>query len=182
MVQETPEGYRILEGKNLVVVLQTPLSSNLNRRGDFFLAELKEPVIFEDKIVLPEKTQIKGLVKRATKFEKLRSRANLFLLFDQIILPDGRKIPLAASLDTKKGSKVIRVKDEVLKDAMVIGSSALLGSLIAKGRGGDDTKQGLVVGAVAGTGVVLLSNAVEIKLPVGTELTIKLDEPLMIPK
>lgn len=182
MVQETPEGYRILEGKNLVVVLQTPLSSNLNRRGDSFLAELKEPVIFEDKIVLLEKTQIKGLVKRATKFEKLRSRANLFLLFDQIILPDGRKIPLAASLDTKKGSKVIRVKGEAVKDVMVIGSSALLGSLTAKGRGRDDTKQGLIVGAVAGTGVVLLSNAVEIKLPVGTELTIKLDEPLIIPK
>ncbi len=181
-VQETSEGFRIQQGKNLVVILQTALSSNLNKRGDSFLTELKEPVIFKDKIVLPEKTQIGGLVKRATKFEKLGSRATLFLLFDQIILPDGKRIPLAASLDTKKGSKVIRIKGKAVKDATVIGGGALLGSLAAKSSGRNSAKQGLVVGAVAGTGAVFLSNALEVKLPVGTELTIELDQPLVIPK
>lgn len=182
MVQEMPDGYQMQKDKNLIVVLQTALSSNSNKRGDSFVTELKEPIVFKDKTVLPKNTQIKGLVKRATKFERLGDRANLLLLFDQVVLPDGKKIPLAASLDTGEGSKVIKIEGKAVKDATIIGGTALVGSLAGRSRSEEGAQQGLLVGAVAGTGAVLLSNAMEVKLPVGTELTIKLDEPLIIPR
>jgi hypothetical protein len=57
-----------------------------------------------------------------------------------------------------------------------------MGSLAGRTRSEKSAKQGLIIGAVAGTSVVLLSNAREVKLPVGTELTIKLDKSLIIPK
>jgi hypothetical protein len=181
-VQETPTDYRIEKDKKLTVVLQEPLSSNSNKRGDSFISELKEPIIFKEKTILPKNTQIRGLVKKALKFEKLGDRANLLLLFDQLVLPNGEKIPLAASLDTDKGSKGIKIKGKTVKNATIIGGSALMGSLAGRTRSEKSAKQGLIIGAVAGTSVVLLSNAREVKLPVGTELTIKLDKSLIIPK
>jgi hypothetical protein len=181
-VQETPTDYRIEKDKKLTVVLQEPLSSNSNKRGDSFISELKEPIILKEKTILPKNTQIRGLVKKALKFEKLGDRANLLLLFDQLVLPNGEKIPLAASLDTDKGSKGIKIKGKTVKNATIIGGSALMGSLAGRTRSEKSAKQGLIIGAVAGTSVVLLSNAREVKLPVGTELTIKLDKSLIIPK
>ncbi|UCC95572.1 MAG: hypothetical protein JSW40_02185 [Candidatus Omnitrophota bacterium] len=181
-VSEIPEGYQIQKGTTLVVILKTPLSSNINKRGDSFVSHLKEALTFKDKAILPKNTQIRGLVKRATRFEKLGDRANLLLLFDQIVLPDGKKIPLVASLDTDEGSKVIKIEGKAVKDATIIGGGALVGTLAGRTQGKEGAQRGLVVGTVAGASAVLLSNAMEVKLPVGTELTIKLQEPLLIPK
>ena len=180
-VKETREGYEIMASTELTVILKTPLSSNKNQRGDLFTTTLKKP-FFKKKTILPEGTQIRGLVKRATKFEKIGDRANLLLLFDQVLLPDGKKIPLAASLDTDEGSKVIKIEGKAVRDTTIIGGSALVGSLVGRSKAEEGTSRGLVVGAVAGTGAVLLSNAMEVNLPIGTELVIKLDEPLVIPK
>ena len=182
-VREVPEGYEIQKGTNFAVILQAPLSSNANQRGDTFVTQLKTPLKFKDKVILPKTTQIRGLIKRATKFEKLGDRANLLLLFDQIVLPDGKKIPLEASLDTNEGNKVVKIQGKELKDAAVIVGSGAVGALVGKKTlGKDGAQKGLIIGAGAGTGAVMLSNMKEVKLPQGAELIIKLDEKLFIPK
>lgn len=182
-VIETSEGYQIKQGTELGVVLQTPLSSNINKRGDQFVTRLAQPLMFKGKSILPKETEIRGLVKRVDKFEKLGDRASLFLLFDQIVLPDGRRFPIEASLDTGKGQDALKIKGKIVKDATIIGASALVGTLAGKKTlGKDGEKKGLVVGTVAGAGAVILSNMKEIRLSVDTELIVKLDEPLLIPK
>ena len=182
-ISEMPEGYQINKNTGMTVILITPLSSNDSRRGDTFKTILKSSFTLKDKIILHEKTEIRGLVKRVVKYEKFGDRANLLLLFDQIVLPDGIKIPLEASLDTEKGSDAIKIKGEKVKAIGTVGSSAIIGTLIGnKALGKDGASKGLVVGATAGAGAVLLSDMMEINLPEGTELTIKLDEPLFIPK
>ena len=55
----------------------------------------------------------------------------------------------------------------------------MVGKSAIKDKGG---QKGLVVGAVAGIGAVILSNRKEVKLPVDTELIIRLEEDLFIPK
>jgi len=182
-VKEMPNGYQIQKGTDLSVILETPLSSSTNQRGDQFIALLKEPIIFKNEVILPKDTQIKGLVKRVKKYEKLGDRAGLILLFDQVGLPNGEFIPLAASLDTDRGEKAIKIKGKELQDAKVVGGSAIVGALVGRAAlGKKGTGKGLLVGAAAGTGAVILSNRKEVKLPQGTELIIKLDEPLLIPK
>lgn len=182
-VKEMPHGYQIQKGTDLSVILETPLSSNTNQRGDQFIILLKEPLLFKDKILLSKDTQIRGLVKRVKKYEKLGDRAGLFLLFDQIELPNEKYIPLAASLDTDRGEKVIKIKGKEVQDAKIIGGSAITGALVGKvALGKKGAGKGLLIGATAGTGAVILSNRKEVKLPQGTELIIKLDEPLLIPK
>ena len=181
-VIETSEGYQIKQNTELDVVLQTPLSSNTNNRGDQFVTNLAEPLMFKNKPILPKGIEIRGLVKRVSKYEKLGDRASLLLLFDQIVFPDGRRLPIEASLDTEKGQDVLKIKGKIVKDATIIGGSALVGTLAGKKTlGKEGEKKGLVVGTVAGAGAVILSNMREVSLPNGTELIVKLDEPLLIP-
>ena len=96
-IKEMPDGYQIQKGTDLSVILETPLSSNTNQRGDQFVTLLKEPMLFKNSMILQKDTQIRGLVKRVKRYEKLGDRAGLFLLFDQIVLPSGKVIPLSAS-------------------------------------------------------------------------------------
>ncbi|MFH1624744.1 MAG: hypothetical protein ABID54_06265 [Pseudomonadota bacterium] len=113
---------------------------------------------------------------------QLRDRSSLLLLFDQISLPDRKHIPLVASLDTEKGAKVIKIKGKEIQNAKVVGGSAIVRALAGKtALGKEGTKKGLLIGAGAGAGAVLLSNMKEVKLPEGTELIIKLDQTLFIP-
>ncbi len=70
-----------------------------------------------------------------------------------------------------------------MKDATIIGGSALVGAVAGReSLGKDGAEKGLIIGAGMGTGAVFLSNMREVKLPEKTELLIKLDEPLLIPK
>ena len=104
-VKETPDGYEIKKDTNMVVILQTPLSSNVNQRGDQFTTKLKQPLVFRDKTILAKDTQIRGLVKRVTKYQRFGDRASLVLLFDQIVLPTGRKIPKFSGSESDVGSQ-----------------------------------------------------------------------------
>lgn len=182
-VKETAHGYEIMEYTRLEVVLQTPLSSRLNERGDNFVARLKVPLLYRGKTVLPEGTRVRGLVKRAGRLEGSGNRAGLLLLFDQIVLPGGRTLPMLASLDTAEGDKVIKIKGRETRNARVISSAGISGSLLGKASGQSaGAAKGLMMGVVAGTGAVLLTDEKELKLPAGTELRIRLDVRLTVPK
>ncbi|MFC1624395.1 hypothetical protein ACFL28_03675 [Candidatus Omnitrophota bacterium] len=182
-VKETSNGYEVQKNTSLKVILQTPLSSNTNERGDQFTTYLAQALVFKEKAILPKDTQICGLVKRVKKYEKFGDRASLFLLFDQIVLSDGMRIPLVASLNTEEGNRAIKIEGKIVKNATIIGGSALVGTVVGrKTLGKDGANTGLIVGAGLGAGAVLLSNMKEIKLPAGTELVIKFDELLLLPK
>ena len=164
--------------------MKTPLNSNANQRGDQFVTQLKEPLLFKNKTILPKDTEIRGLIKQATKYVKFGDRAGLVLLFDQIILKDGSRMPLVATLDTDQGSAVVKIKGKGMQNAKVVGGSAIVGALIGKGalKEEDGMQKGLIIGAAVGTGAVFLSNMKEINIPQDTELIIKLEEKLIIPK
>ena len=182
-VAEIDDSYRLNKGINLTVILQNPLSSNENHRGDQFSTRLKESVTFKNHVILSKNTEIRGMVKRVDIFEKYGDQASLLLLFDQIVIQDSIRIPMLASLDTEKGAGVIKIKGQELKNVKIIGGSAVIGALIGnialeeKG-----TEKGLIIGATIGAGAAILSNMKEAKLPQGTELVLELSESTLIPK
>ena len=90
---------------------------------------------------------------------------------------------MQASLDTRRGGEVIKIEGRLVKNAVVVGSGALVGALAGRDvLGKDGAQKGMIVGAAAGAGAVILANMKEVSLPAGAELIIKLDEPLFIPK
>lgn len=182
-VRERGDGYELRAGLSLEVVLQSALSCNGSQRGDAFATRLKAPLVWKGRTVLPEGTKVAGLVQKVTRYEKLGDRASLLLIFDQIALPDGRTVSLDASLDTAKGLGAVRVPGKAMDDARVVGQSAIAGAMIGEAsRGEDGAERGVVIGTAVGTGLVLLSRAREVSLPAGTELTIRLREPALVPR
>jgi hypothetical protein len=182
-IVETSEAFILNPGVNISVILKTPLSTNKNERGDKFISSLKKPITYQGQTILAEGTEIQGLVKRVTKHEKFGDRAGFALIFDQIVLSDGMKLPLAASLDTDKGSEVIKSSEKEINNAKIVGGSTIVGAMVGKaalGKGG--TQKGIILGAAAGTSAVIIGNMKEVNLTAGTELILKLDEPLIIPK
>ncbi|MFC1807935.1 hypothetical protein ACFL0T_06170 [Candidatus Omnitrophota bacterium] len=182
-IKETDTAFEIASGTNMNLILQTPLTSNKNQRGDQFITQLKNDLKDKDKIILPKGSEVRGLVKRVSRYAKFGDRAGMLLIFDQLVLPDGKKLPMSASLDTDKGYEVIRIKGKAARDLKILGGSALVGTLAGKNTlGKDGAQKGLVVGTAAGAGAIILANTKEVSLPQDTELIIKLDEKLIIPK
>lgn len=183
-VTETDDGFLIDAGQSLTINLAVPLSSNKNRRGDSFSSHLANDVsLNQKKIVLPKETEIRGLVTQVNKWNRLGDRAGLVLAFDQIVLKDGSTVPLNASLDTRDGAQAIRIQGREIRDAKVVGTGAIIGALAGRTISEEDgARRGMLIGATVGTGAVLLSNAREVSLPVGTQIKIRLDSALLIPK
>ena len=109
-VEEIGDNYRLTQGTALTVILQNPLNSSENHRGDQFSTRLKESISLKNHTILPINIEIKGIVKRVDKFERFGDRASLLLIFDQIVMQDSIRIPMSASLDTKEGTGVIKMK------------------------------------------------------------------------
>ena len=182
-VKEREDGYQLKKGAAFTVILKTPLSSNTNQRGDLFTTVLKAPFNYKDVQILPQGTEIRGLIKRATKYEKLGDKASLILLLDQIILKDGTKMPVVAGLNTGQGREAIKIPGEAIDALKIVAVGALVGALAGQGTlGKEGVEDGLIIGVGAGMGALLYSNMKEIKLPVGTELKITLEEQVIIPK
>jgi len=180
--QETPGGYQIKKGTTFTVILKTPLSSNSSQRGDPFITVMKSPYEYKGVQVLAQETEIRGLIKRAVKHAKFGDKASLILLFDQIALDDGTKIPVVAGLNTGKGLEAIKIPGAPMNALKIVAIGALVGALAGEGTlGKEGAQDGLIVGAGAGMGAVLYSNMKEIRLPEGTELKIRMEEPVIIP-
>lgn len=182
-VNEVDDGYEILESGDFEIQLTESLSSNQNNRGDTFSARLTKDFIISKKTILPKGTEIRGLVNEVEKWAKFGDHARLSLTFDQIVFKDGNVIPVSASLDTRVGAKSIRVKGKEIQDAKVIGSRTLVGALAGNAFLEEDgAKKGILIGVAVGAGAVLLSDAKEVALPSGTEMTVRFNAPLFIPK
>ncbi len=78
------------------------MNSNTSMEYDEFSAGTEEDIAVNGSLVLPLGTQVKGRVVCQQDPEN-EKRCTISLLFDTIVLPDGRQIPLAADLQTRVG-------------------------------------------------------------------------------
>lgn len=181
-IKESDQAYVIQKNTPLVLELQTPLSSNDNVRGDIFYADLKKPIVWEGKIILSQDVKVGGIVKQTTKYEKLGDRASLLLFFDQMILPNNKVIPIVSTLDTSLSGNAIKIKGKAEEDAKAIFDYSI-GSSFLGGMGPQGTRSGIAgAGPAFGSVAVLISDMQEIRLTVGTEITLILQENLLLPK
>ncbi|MDP8213200.1 MAG: hypothetical protein P9X22_07950 [Candidatus Zapsychrus exili] len=182
-VKKIAEGYQVNKSTEINVTLMTALNSNENKRGDQLVVKLRNPLLYGEEVVLPKETEIRGLIKRATKFEKIGDRANLVLLFDQLVISKDFIIPIIASLDTDQGLRVMKIEGKTIKNASIVGGSAVVGALVGKNAFGEKgSAKGLAIGTIVGLGSIMISDMKEISIPSGTELIIKFDEPVTIPE
>ncbi len=163
-------------GTVMEVELLEGLSSQTSEVGDIFRARVASDVASDGAVGIPAGSEIVGVVTEAVPLGKVGGRAKLVLKFTDLVLPNGRTVPIDASL-VQQGA------NETRKDAATIGGAAAGGAILGRVLSKKDRSKGTVIGAIIGAaaGAVLASrNGDEVVIPEGTKLDLKLDDELEV--
>ncbi len=173
-------------GTALMVKLETTLATFSNKAGDPFRGQLTQAVNLNGKTIIPAGTVVEGRVTKVAEPRRISGRPTIGILPETLILPNGERFALDATLiDTNAGRDTDVNQEGEFKgpghdrrDQMETGGGTAGGMLIGGLIGGPP---GVVVGGVVGagsTGVHWLSKHRSATLPAGTTLTIELNRPL----
>jgi len=184
--QATPEAtsqagnfreYSVPAGTVLNVRLETTVASNANREGDPVEAVLVDPVVIDDRDVIPVGAILKGVVSDAQPAGKVKGRAHLGLQFTRLVANvrgDRYEYPIAVHLERTAPA----TKGE---DAKKIGAGtaggAIIGALIGGGKG---AAAGAAIGAGGGTAVVLATAGENVTFRHGSVWSLALDQHVVV--
>jgi hypothetical protein len=177
---------KVPKGTVIPVELLNQLSTRTIKEGDSISARTIFPISIDNKIVIPVGTNVYGRIKAAERAGKVKGKASLTLSFETIILPNGVKLPIYASLGSadegnRDGENTVKGDSSTGKDAGTVakaGAGGAVGGAIING--GKGAGVGAGIGAGVGLANVLLTRGPDLTLPKGTELEIVLDEELEI--
>lgn len=156
------------------VTLDQAISSNQNRPGDHFEATISEPVVMNDKTVIPQGTPVEGVVVDARPSGHLMGRAHLQLTLESMQL-GGKTYDLRTSSAYRRGG------NHKKRNWALIGGGAGGGALIgAAAAGGKGALIGGPIGAGAGTAVAYFTGKKDIHLRPETQLEFHLNQPVTI--
>lgn len=188
----------VAAGTKLQASLKNTLNSGSTQPGEAVEATLGSPIYSGGVEVVPAGSKLVGQVTNVVSAKRFKFGANgkIDIRFTQIETPDGRRVPLSASIDDTQlrltgGTGAGRVgKGLVTTGVGAAGGAALgtaLGAIVgATGRGqvGRSTGMGAVFGTALGGGVGAVGAVVrkgsEITIPAGSNLPIQLDESMQI--
>jgi hypothetical protein len=161
-------------GTDLVLTLETPVSSETANPDQAVRAKVAKPVVISGMEVIPAGAPVTGAVVSAERAGRVKGRASIALRFNEVIVA---KTPyrittarIAREAEATKG-----------EDAKKIGIGAGVGTAIGAIAGG---KKGAAIGAGigggAGTGAVLATRGKEVTIPAGATLRTTITEPVRI--
>jgi hypothetical protein len=156
------------------VTLNQAVSSDLSRPGDHFTATISQPIILDDRTVIPEGAEVEGIVVDARRSGRLKGRAHLNLALESVNV-NGVDYAIRTTSTVRVGGK--HKKRNIAWIAGGAGGGALIGGLAA---GGEGALIGGPIGAGAGTAVAFFTGRKDIHLRAETPLSFKLAEPVTI--
>jgi type IV secretion system protein VirB10 len=171
-------------GTVIPVSLLNRLSTKNIKEGDGIYARTIFPITANNRIVIPEGTNVRGKVVSTERPGRVKGKASLTISFQTMILPNGYTIPIYGSLggsDTghREGEATIEGESTKGRDAGDIAKAGAAGGIvggIVRGRRGAAIGGGVSAGvALAG---VLLSRGEDLTLDRGTVIEIVLDEAI----
>jgi hypothetical protein len=85
-------------GTRCKILLLGDVSASKSKAGDVIQARLLEPVILNSTVILPAGSVFEGKVVKKTPPRWLSRAGSLYMTFTELTMPDGRRVPIAASL------------------------------------------------------------------------------------
>lgn len=177
-------------GTQVEMTVSTVLDSGVHQQGDDFFAEVTSDVKDENgNLIIPTGTIAHGQITELKNAKRMGRDGYVTLDFDYLVTPDGREVPIQASMTTKK-SKAVSVAKVVAQDTAytvaggVIGGIAaveLLGIASAVASNGYTVAGGAGIGAVAGLGYSLARSGKEVLISPGDEIVVKFDNSIELP-
>lgn len=154
------------------VTLDQGISSDRAQPGEHFEATISEPVLIDNKIVIPDGTHVEGVVVDAHPSGRLMGRARLQLALQAMKL-DGKTYEIRTSSFLRQGRS--HKKRNWAWIAGGGGGGTLIGAVAGGGKG---ALIGGPVGAGAGTAVAFLTGKKDIHLGPEAPLTFRLAQPI----
>jgi hypothetical protein len=162
------------EGTTLQLRLRSAVASDTSQVEDAVRAELRQAVAVNGTTVLPEGTEVAGVVTQAERSGRVKGRARIGYRFNSLNYGGERydvtTAPLSHEAEATKGKDATKI-------AVGAGAGAAIGAIIG---GGDGAAKGAAIGGAAGTGAVLATRGDEVRLAPGASVTTRLTAPLTI--
>jgi len=163
------------------------LTTKLNSQGDAFTISVAEPVAINGLVAIPVGATLAGRITLMDRPGRIKGVGQMRLTVEQITLPDGRSLPLGATLMTAYGADNIKV---VGSEGLIKGPSSRVPDFEEIGAGtAGGTLLGLIfahpiigatVGLTATTVDRLRRRGKDLTIPAGTQLNYQLTRELSI--
>jgi hypothetical protein len=185
-----PAAFVVSAGTKIPLALVNTISTKHTAAGDRIYLETVFPIAQNGRIVIPRGSYVAGTVTEVKRAGRVKGKAQLFLRFDSLTLPNGVTRDFRSRLDNADSGNVDRQEGKVhgegnkAGDARTAGETAAAGASIgaiagsAAGHAGMGAGIGAAGGAAAGLAGVLLSRGPDLVLPKGTTVEMVLDRPL----
>lgn len=173
-------------GTAVKMKLETTLATFSSKVGDPFSARVTEPLMMDGKVVIPIGTTVEGRVTKSTEPRRIAGRPTIGIFPQNLILPNGDRFTLNASLVDTNAGRDSDVNNEGQfkgaghdsKDLTEVGLGTGGGMLVGGLAGGG---KGFLIGGAIGATVTVthwLSKHRSAMLPAGTELVMELNRPM----
>jgi hypothetical protein len=185
--------YLVARGTRIPLALINSVSTRHGAPGDRIYLQTVYPVLVDGRIVIPPGSFVNGTVTEVKRPGRVKGRAELYVRFDSLMLPNGALRDFRArvgSLDGRANEELDReegrIKGEGNKsgDARTIGEAAGAGTSVGviagsvAGHAAMGAGIGAAAGAAAGLAGVLLSRGPEAQLAAGSVVEMVLDRDL----
>jgi hypothetical protein len=161
-------------GTDLVLTLETAVSSETSKPDQPVRARVAKPVIVSGMTAIPEGSIVTGAVVSAVRSGRVKGRASVALRFNEVIVSS-----TPHRITTARISRLAEATKG--EDATKIGIATGVGTAIGAIAGG---KKGAAIGAGvgggAGTGAVLATRGEEVTIPAGATLRTTITETVRI--
>lgn len=186
-------GLRLDPGTKIPLSLLNSISTKNAAEGDRVYLETVFPVIVDGKIVVPVGSNVAGTVTSVKRAGKIKGRAELFVRFDSLILPNGVMRDFRSRMSNVDGTnpgKLDRGEGKIEGDGnksgdmRTLGDAAMSGTIIgaiagnAAGRAGMGAGIGAAAGAAAAMIGILATRGPDAVLTKGTTVEMVLDRSL----
>ena len=193
-IEDSVEGMVVApKGTRVPLALVNSVSTKHASPGDRIYLVSVYPVVVGNRVLIPPGTYVSGSVTSSKRPGRVKGKGELYLRFEQMILPNGvirDLVGRVGALDGRSPEGFDREEGKISSegnkggDAATIGQTTATGASIGviAGAAGDNVGLGLglgsAAGAAAGLAGVLLSRGPEAVLEKGTQLDMVLDRDL----
>jgi type IV secretory pathway VirB10-like protein len=194
----TPEpaadNFVVTKGTRIPMALLTGISTKTAIEETPIYLKTVFPIAVNGRIIIPEGSSVAGRIVKSKRAGKVKGKAEMYLRFDSIILPNGVTRDFrarAAGVDGTTGNKMrdeeggIQGDSNKGQDAITIASGtsagAGLGTIIGNANGAQNggLLAGTLGGAAIGAATVLLTRGPDIVLAPGNSMEMTLDRDLL---
>ena len=183
-----PRVYSVEPGTKILLNLINSISTRSAAEGDRVYLETAFPVLIDSRMVIPPGSYVTGTITQVKRAGKVKGRAELFIRFDSLTLPNGVTRDFrarASSLDGDQKGRIDRSEGKIEGDsnkggdamatAAAAGYGAMIGGIADGGRGAGI---GAAAGAAAGLVGVLMTRGPDAVLQRGSTMEMLLDREL----